>query len=545
MSMEPSWVVTCDSGWSMEEAAAAWSSEHRISFQTSLPSHSDSHSGVQQQVVEYASPSPSPVPATHDNNRSYPIQVFKEAVEEFNANYSKIMAQKMHRFPPSLVDVDIRYREPVTVAIGPIHHARLSYVEGGLSEAESVKHVAADQCIAHSSRSLEEMYTKVSSVSGLARRLYHPSDVVKFGHRDDFVPMMFFDACFLVQFMRWHYLPDKGMHHALNSYFYANRERIRTDIMMLENQIPWVVVKTILDFMPPAPLDWSCPWEAFVKAMRRGLKNKIGRDDNIDVLPGHHPPHVLGLVWHYIVGNKNQDPLPPNDDDDEDPIPPNDDDDDEDPIPPNDNNNDNDNDNNNDNTNNKPMAISITVDELADIGITLLPKENAGLVEMQIEKRTWCFFKVAKLFVGPLYLTEANATWLVNMAAFESCKTPNFLHPSVLPSESAVCSYLHLFAMLLDRKEHVHNLQKKKVIEGGGLTSKEALDFFTSIGKNMRIGSFYVDIIVDIHYYDLQKSDLARFIHYLGRNKTKLAGLLSIIAAVAGILSSLQALKPS
>ncbi|XP_037432565.1 uncharacterized protein LOC119299432 [Triticum dicoccoides] len=517
MSMEPSWVVTCDSGWSMEEAPAAWSSDDRTSFQTSLPSHSDS---VQLQVVEYAAPSPTPT--THDNDSSYSGQVFKEAVEEFNANYLEIMEQKMHRFPPSLVDVEDRYKVPVAVAIGPIYHARLL-------EAESVKHVAADQCIAQSSRSLQEMYTKVSSVSDLARILYHPDDVATFRHRDDFVPMMFFDACFLVQFMCWHYIPDEDMHQALVSYFHANHERIRTDIMMLENQIPWVVVKTILEFMPPAPLPWCCPWERFIIVMRRGLKNQIGPDDPIDVLhPVYEPPHVLGLVRFYIVGmNEDHD----DDDDNEDPHSPNDDDDNEDPRPA-----------NNDDKK-KYMKLSISVAELADIGITLEREEKGTrLVGMRLKKTTWCFFAVADLFVRPLYLTEANAAWLVNMAAFG--KTPDFYHESVPDEDSAVCSYLHLFAMLLDRKQHVHELQKKHVIEGGGLTSKEALKFFTSIGKNMRIGIFYLVIITDIEKFKQRRSPLVRFILFLNKNRTKLMGLISIIAAVVGILSSLQALKP-
>uniref|UniRef100_A0A452XKB9 Uncharacterized protein n=2 Tax=Aegilops tauschii TaxID=37682 RepID=A0A452XKB9_AEGTS len=464
MSMEPSsWVVPCYSGWSMEEAAA-WSSEDRISFQTSLPSHSDS--GMQLQVVEYAAPAT----ATH-NTCSDPIQVFEEAARVFNDDYFLIMENKMHRFPPSLVDVGTRYREPVTVAIGPYHHGK-----SGLLEAEQVKHAAANQCIRDSSGSLQEMYTKVSSVSDVARRLYHHDGVVIFGHHDDFVPMMFLDACFLVQFML-SYVDDyvEGMDMALNRYFCANFERISTDIMMLENQIPWVVVDAIFHFMHLAPSPW--PWEDFVAAMRSGLNNRIdpGVDQGIVVVPTYEPPHLLALVRYYIVGNnddiKVDRPTAPGGD--------------------------------------KPMSLSISVAELADVGITLVPEtEKTGLVHMTLQKKRLVDmglggkkfgFLFGDLRVPPLFPTDANATWLVNMAAFELCKTPNF--DDVNDEESAVCSYLHLFAMLLDQKEHVHDLRKSKVIEGGGLTSQETLDLFTGIGKNMRLGKCYIDIMIDIENF--------------------------------------------
>uniref|UniRef100_A0A8R7JUM1 Uncharacterized protein n=3 Tax=Triticum urartu TaxID=4572 RepID=A0A8R7JUM1_TRIUA len=157
MSMEPSsWVVPCDSGWSLEEAAE-WSSDRRISFQKSLPSHSESV--MQLQVVEYAAPSTATT--THDNDCSYPIQVFEEAVQPFRADYLDSMERKMHKFPPSLIDVnDTRYNAPVTVAIGPYHHAR----HPGVLEAERLKHVAATQCMRDSSCSVQEMYNGVSSV---------------------------------------------------------------------------------------------------------------------------------------------------------------------------------------------------------------------------------------------------------------------------------------------------------------------------------------------------------------------------------------------
>ncbi|VAH00453.1 unnamed protein product [Triticum turgidum subsp. durum] len=454
MSMEPSWIVPCDSGWSMEEAAAAWSSEDRISFQTSLPSHSDS---VQLQMVEYASPSLAP--ATHDNDSSYPIQVFEEAVEPFRADYSDSMEWKMHKVPPSLIDVFPRYKEPLTVAIGPYHHG----AHPGLLEAERMKHVAATQCMRESTRSLQEMYNAVFFVLPDARNLYHQDNPAKF-RDDNFLPMMFLDACFLVQYMRWYYVNDDDMDEALNNYFFANYEHICTDIMKLENQIPWVVVQAIFHFMPAAPASpW--PWEDFVIAMRRGLKNQTddrkSKEDGIVVVPEYKPPHLLGLVWFYVVGKDEKDELP---------------------------------------LGNRPISLSMSVAELDAVGITFKPEAETeeGLVDMGLHSKP-PFFGV--LSVPPLCLTDRNATWLVNMAAFELCRASDF--DDIADKNSDVCSYLQLFVMLLDQERHVHDLRAKGVIQGGGLTSKETLEFFTLIGKNMRYEEVIWAQVVPLHYQAL------------------------------------------
>ncbi|XP_044953549.1 uncharacterized protein LOC123403719 [Hordeum vulgare subsp. vulgare] len=510
MSMEPSWVVTCDPGWSMEEEAAAWRSDDRISFQTSLPSQSDS---IQLQVVEYAAPDT----AAHDIC-SETVQVFEEVTQVFNDNYLVIMKDKMHKFPPSLGDVPDWWKVSATVAIGPYYHGT-----PGLLEAEQVKHSAANQCIRDSPvASLQEMYNAVFDVLPDALNLYYQDELAKFCH-DDLLPMMFIDACFLVQFMRWYGLPDGAMHEALESYFSANYERICTDIMMLQNQIPWLVVKTIFRFMPPAPSSSCCHWERFVIAMRRGLGNQVDPGGNIDVDPEYNPPHVLGLIWHYTVQNNNHH----DDDDDKD-------DDDKD-------------DNNNNDQENKQKPLSISVAKLAAIGITLVSTRNewnAGLMSMRLKRTSWCIFVLGDLEVQPLYLSDGNAAWLVNMAAFELCKTQDFQSDHVHDRDSAVCSYLHLFAMLLDQKQDVHELQKEHVIKGGGLTSKMTLEFFASIGKSMRPGTFYLHKIKRIEKFRNERSRLLTFILFLKRKRAKVMALISIIAAVVGILSSLQALKP-
>lgn len=76
--------------------------------------------------------------------------------------------------------------------IGPYHHG-----QDHLKPAEKAKHVAAYHCIRESGHSVQEMYDAVASLDQYARGLYDKDVVAGIGD-DDFLPMMFYDACFLV-----------------------------------------------------------------------------------------------------------------------------------------------------------------------------------------------------------------------------------------------------------------------------------------------------------------------------------------------------------
>ncbi|KAK1613681.1 hypothetical protein QYE76_019198 [Lolium multiflorum] len=87
--------------------------------------------------------------------------------------------------------------------------------------------------------------------------------------------------------------------------------------------------------------------------------------------------------------------------------------------------------------------------ELSEIGIKLTAKNTTELIHMGIKKDSL----FAELSLAPLSLNDSRASWLVNMAALELCTTLNFQD-----EDSAVCSYLLLFAMFVDREEDVHEL---------------------------------------------------------------------------------------
>ena len=221
--------------------------------QTSVPASSKA-----EQVVEYGAAAqkdqiekPAQEFAVDFNSMEMkiqdPIHAFQEAAHEFEEDVNMV-EMKIHRYPAIIRALGDQYTVPTIVAIGPYHH----YQER-LKQAEKVKHVAAYHCIRESGCSVQEMYDAVVSVADDARRLYDKGVMAGISD-DDFLPMMFYDACFLVQYML-SCIPShiSEMDPSLSGFFGSNENDIDHDVMLLDNQLPWLVVKAILRFRPVRP----------------------------------------------------------------------------------------------------------------------------------------------------------------------------------------------------------------------------------------------------------------------------------------------------
>ncbi|KAJ1277044.1 hypothetical protein BS78_05G263900 [Paspalum vaginatum] len=447
--------------------------------------------------VDFHSMETKKIPA--DRIHVNPIDVFEERASEFKVDIS-MTTRKMHRYPPGIfLASNVYYTAPTMVSIGPYHHGR-----DDLTAAEKVKHVAAYQCIVESGgHSVQEMYDAVVAVAGDARRLYDQDAVAGLAD-DDFLPMMFYDACFLVQFML-SYAGRDVMDASLCSFFDANDKDITHDVLLLENQLPWSVVQAVMRFRP-------VPLENFIDS----LKDCLQLQDRVRVTTGdeeeegntttvlddaYEPPHLLGLFRYYLVGASSTEPrsLPPT----------------------------------------KSISFSVSAMELAEMGITLTANKKATeLIQMGLKKEGTLF---PELSLPPLSLNRSRASWLINMAALELCTTADFY--TAEDEDSAVCSYLLLLAMLVDREEDVHELRTKHVLQGGGgLTNKEALDFFTSL-QDLRVGSRYLRSMQEIENYRVTRRVQTRLHAFVYKNMKTIVAVFSAVGALVGIFGTLKGLK--
>ncbi|KAJ1277060.1 hypothetical protein BS78_05G265100 [Paspalum vaginatum] len=175
--------------------------------------------------------------------------------------------------------------------------------------------------------------------------------------------------------------------------------------------------------------------------------------------------------------------------------------------------------------------------ELAKIGITLKANKRTELIHMGVKKKGPIF---GELFLAPVTLTRVCASCLVNMAALELSSTLHFSSDRAEHEQSAVCSYLLLFTMFVDRKEDVHELRTKGLLQGGsGLTDSEALYFFTSL-QSLRLGGRYVQIMEDIEQYRTSRR-MRTIIHTVYYNNKKT--IITVFSVVAGVISILGTLK--
>ncbi|TVU16668.1 hypothetical protein EJB05_40243, partial [Eragrostis curvula] len=418
------------------------------------------------------------------------IRAMKDTMDEFKAHFN-MTRMKIHRYPATIRTLGEKFTDPTVVAIGLYYHGR-----GHLRPMEKVKRVAVYQLLEYLGSTFQTMYNEVVSVVQDARSLYEKE--VGAGISDDsnfFTIMMFHDACFLVQYMRamTQYIrpgSDAGIDSSLQSFFYSKGSEISHDIMLLENQVPWRVVQAVMRFV----------WVDFVKfikiMVRRYLHFKVpeGKTFSFD---GYEPPHLLGLLRFYMVRMKPPDSYLGYVGSD---------------------------------------SADISINKLAEIGLTLAPNKTNHLMDMGVEKKGPLS---AEVYLSPLSLDGYTTSMLINMAAHEVCTTPNYGY--AYNKDLPVCSYLQLLATLVRTKEDVRELRTRKILIGVAFTDKHAFDFISGL-RDLPLGSFYRDTIERIDGYRITRRTRTKVYAFFHRNWKTIATVFSAIAAIAGILKLLQPL---
>jgi hypothetical protein len=247
------------------------------------------------------------------------------------------------------------------MAIGPYHHHHPH-----LKQVEKVKHMAAICCVVESGHLLDGVYDAVVSAADDVHHLYEKDVMEGIGY-DDFRHMMFFDAYFLVQYMLMRSGDD--IDHSLHGFLSPNRIDIQHDVTLLENQLPWQVVETLMRFRcVPYLLIFIISFRSFLQDHDHEHFPPDKENGWYDIY--YKPPHLLGLFWHYIVGTSDNDT------------------------------------NKNSKTGPEKVSFSASAMELAKIGITLKAKNTTELTRMGLEEGTL----FAKLSVPPLCLDRNHAS---------------------------------------------------------------------------------------------------------------------------------------
>lgn len=184
------------------------------------------------------------------------------------------------------------------------------------------------------------------------------------------------------------------------------------------------------------------------------------------------------------------------------------------------------------------MSISVSAVELAEMGVQLTAiKTRAELKEMGVKKGLLS----GELFLARLSLNDANAGFLVNMAALELCTTPDF---SEADDERSTVCYLCLLGMVTDRMEDVQELRAKHILQGGaGLTNEDALRLFIRLEKHLRPGRCYLRTMLDIENYRVYRLVRTRLYRFGYKNMKTIITVVTVVGALVGLLEAIKSLR--
>ncbi|XP_058194519.1 UPF0481 protein At3g47200-like [Rhododendron vialii] len=153
--------------------------------------------------------------------------------------------RSIYRIPESVMDQNMKAYKPHFVSFGPYHHG-----DSHLALMEEHKHRALLHFLKRSNKPLESYVNSLAEVAQCLKDSYESLDLVWERNTNRFLQMMIVDGCFMIEVLR-------NFTKATNDYadsdpIFSNHGKlhivpyIRRDMLMLENQLPMLVLTTLL-----------------------------------------------------------------------------------------------------------------------------------------------------------------------------------------------------------------------------------------------------------------------------------------------------------
>ncbi|CAN6342928.1 unnamed protein product [Urochloa humidicola] len=466
---------------------------------------------------------------------------------------------------PSYQPSHANITSPTAVAIGPYHHGSPELVGMEAAKTEAVNkfcQVVANQTPEAVSQTNEERpkpreaaRLKIEALAETIRSCYNIGDK-KLTSIDDgeLSEMMLRDGCFLLQVMQ-KVGGDNNLATSNEDIIYTRMGAITRDILLLENQIPWVVVQTLMELgnldsksivdkflgnlanvfhvsgrtiintntkassgpvskgavegAPAAsPTSWRLHLSHMCRMRRMGDEEEAAaeeeeaedkRDVRVEGEEGERkeePQHLLAIFHRHHVGKARTQGaclyiLP---------------------------------------------SLGSSAVELAEMGVKLTAIKTKKFGDMEMKKRHWPLGLFGELSLAPLALDQRTACWMLNMVAYEA-----FLG-ATQADNFAVSSYIFLVAHLINREEDVQDLRARGIISSA-MSDKETLDFFKSAAPSLRIGDRYIEIAGKIQEYTQERWIWIAIHRFIYNNFKIIIAVLSVVGVLAGLFKTIMSIK--
>ena len=349
----------------------------------------------------------------------------------------------IYRVPSQLRAVKDEAYTPKIVSIGPFHHGRKE-----LKDMEIQKVIYFNKFCERTKKTQTDLVTTIERMKEqIGRRCSETLEVTK-----AFVEIILMDAIFIIElFLRYSKNPDDKTDYILSKPWLVSN--IADDLILLENQLPYFVLKELYKFAYDTPfLELAC------KYLKRDIKKQR--------LTGNDPLHFTDL------GRTDYLPLHLN------------------PTV----------------TVKRPPSAT----KLDNAGVKIKEFRDRGLLEIQFQKNkclkkcpflncSWflnclpclkcstCFARSMQplLEIPPFTIDDRTERIFRNLMAFEQCH---------YPWESYICNYVSLLGCLINKEEDVNLLVEKKVIVNWLGSNAEVMTLINKLGHEIvEVKSCYND----------------------------------------------------
>ncbi|XP_020086081.1 UPF0481 protein At3g47200-like [Ananas comosus] len=370
------------------------------------------------------------------------------------------------------------YFNPEIVAIGPYHRH-----DPQLQPMEVVKKAAAHDFCNSTRHSVEDFYRKVRAVAGEARSGY--ADRFENMSEKEFADMMFFDGCYLLEFvalMTGDCMPSSSIFASFSTF---RGTQIGKDILLLENQIPWVVLEALMS-LRRVRIRW------FARAIVSSLEMESPPQFDEGAVSGYYKPcHLLDLVRESYLGPSIESKM----------------------------------------SGLTRFSLFSSAMELTEIGVRFRASDTSRFRDISF--RSGLLF--GWLSLPPIQIDDATQAVISNMVAFETC--------AVGVTDYGVGSYLSLLALLLSSEEDVKELRSKKMIFSD-VSDGQALAFLKSLDPHLGKGTSFMQVLQWLNDY-YNKKRVRIFVHkIIYRNFKFILAAASVIVFFVTILQTIFTVYP-
>ncbi|XP_072959111.1 UPF0481 protein At3g47200-like [Typha angustifolia] len=327
--------------------------------------------------------------------------------------------KKLHKVPQLLRKNKEKDKpfDPVIVAIGPYHH-----FDEHLTDMEDHKKAATYD---FAGAQMDLYYYKVAGVAQEAKRMY--VDVPPEMSEIDFTLMLFFDGCFVLDFID-KFVKGESKDLRISTHLHGF---ILRDMLLLENQIPYIVLDALMS-VRKVDIDKFLNQIVGIEAKGNGTGGNGSRGVGSG-LQGR--AHLLALLREKHLGNDDQARLYWVED--------------------------------------NSWQSFRSAKELSAAGIKLCQSASRHMRDVRFQS----YYLWGKLTIPRMVVDDLTRSRLLNMVAFEMC-------PGAA-SDYGITSFVWLLDCLIDHADDVKELRKKGILLNALGSDEQVADLFNEIATDL------------------------------------------------------------